>query len=103
MKVGTLVTPDSQKGKQEHKRRRTKEGKPEKHTMNCRRLILESTMEIIEASGSQPGAVLHHPPKSPWLGHSAKTGDISLYHNWAREAGELSASGGDKPRILLNG
>ena len=63
MKVGTLVTPDSQKGKQEHKRRRTKEGKPEKHTMNCRRLILESTMEIIEASGSQPGAVLHHPPQ----------------------------------------
>ena len=62
-------------------------------------------MEIIEARGLLPGAVLHHhpPPKSPWPGHSAKTGDISLYHNWAREAGELSASGGDKPRTLLNG
>lgn len=101
MKVGTLIIPNLQKDKQEHKSR-TKKGKPEKHTRNHRRLILESTMEIIEASGSQPGAVSHHPPNSPWLGHSAKTGDIFLYHNWAREAGELLASGGYKPKILLN-
>ena len=60
MKVGTLIIPNLQKDKQEHKSR-TKKGKPEKHTRNHRRLILESTMEIIEASGSQPGAVSHHP------------------------------------------